>query len=71
MKTSGIDFAFPATERHLENGLTKREYFAVAIFQGMLAGGSGISLDDRIGARQTRVAVELADSLIAALNQKE
>lgn len=62
---AGKEFAMPRTG----NGLTKREYFAGQIFSGIYAGlaGTGANIDDASAAKW---AVDGADALIAALNQK-
>lgn len=57
--------AFPSRSIHLGSGLTKREYFAAMILQGMCAyehvnGPSG-------GGVLVQVAVRTADQLIKAL----
>lgn len=64
--THGSDLAYPFVEtRQMQGesisfGLTKREHFASLALQGLLAaGGFGSPCKD---------AVDLADSLIAALN---
>lgn len=69
MKTNPNESAFarPAFQAEIgthdeSDGLTKREYFAVTILQGMLA--SGINYLD-----QSRDAVHFADHLIDALNE--
>lgn len=66
MKTDGNEpaFARPGDEQWLGAvGLTKREYFAAIILQGMCAqGGTHIH-------RTPQAAVSMADSLIDALNK--
>lgn len=59
--------AVPVEFQYAENGLTKREAFAMAAMQGMLAGNATYNgkSDDR-GAL-ARDAVAHADALLAAL----
>lgn len=49
-------------------GLTKREWFAGLAMQGVLAGPDSPNFEDDSVARS---AVDLADALIAALNEEE
>lgn len=53
------------TEYGYEPGLTKREYFAAMATQGMLAGW-----DAAPAAEIARASVDMADELIAALNDR-
>ena len=53
--------AFPTSENGQNHGLTKREYFAVAILQGMLANGYTTEY------RTVNEAIETADKLIEQL----
>lgn len=59
MKTNPTDDAFGSPFDH---GLTKREYFAAAALNGLLAGKYN-------PLEVEKVAVEFADLLIAALNK--
>lgn len=49
-------------------GLTKREYFAAAAMQGLLAGEDPLPENQRPAELQAHLAVRHADALIAALN---
>ncbi len=70
MTTSGNDSAFPLPANLKEglhdrdfSGLTKREYFAVHLFEGVIAKLSvNCTLQDK-----AKYAVEAADALIKAL----
>lgn len=50
--------------------LTKREYFASAIFSGLLSGVNGLGFDDT-QKQYAQIAVSMADHLIEALNKNE
>lgn len=71
MNTSGSDSAFPVPIHLKEglhgrefSGLTKREYFAVHLFEGVIAKLSvNCTLQDK-----AKYAVEAADALIKALS---
>lgn len=71
MKINKYDPAFPTDDYFDEKitntlpGLTKREYFAALAMQGLLANPafSNTTFDD------TKTAVEIADALIARLNE--
>ena len=70
MHTNKYDPAFPTHDYFDEKltgivpGLTKREYFAAMALQGLLANsGLNDNPDD------AKTAVEIADALIARLNQ--
>ncbi|MBK1987272.1 hypothetical protein A0J48_006940 [Sphaerospermopsis aphanizomenoides BCCUSP55] len=68
MTTRGYDPAFPSLDSEgstLDDGLSKREYFAVTIMQGLLAGGKHLL------ASTPGEAVRLADLLINRLNANE
>jgi hypothetical protein len=57
--------ALPTTTTNSRNGLTKRDYFAVAILQGLLA-GRGPSFDQ---AEDVAQAIKMADKLIVGLSK--
>lgn len=71
MTTSGSDSAFPlpadlkeGLHGHDFTGLTKREYFAVHLFEGVIAKLSvNCTLQDK-----AKYAVEAADALVRALS---
>lgn len=70
-----IDCAFPViVNRELYPGLTKREYFAAAALQGLLANSYSKPGTQPLSEAPIKVfgesAVRLADALIEALNQK-
>ena len=69
-KTNPDDFAFACVDgnSHLQEGLTKREYFAAMAMQGILS--SDINTNLSIGT-VTEYAVRQADSLIKALNNEQ
>lgn len=77
MKTEPNSYTFPRPEYCTDlyrSGLTKREYFAAAALQGVLANPhdnakktEGMTIDAAIA----RVAVNLADALIEALNKEQ
>lgn len=72
MKTIGNNLAFTNYVTHDENGyvgggLTKRELFAALILQGLCANSA--NMDNSTGS-DARVAVNAADQLIKALNEK-
>jgi hypothetical protein len=55
---------------HAGIGLTKREYFAAMIFQGILSGVSGVEAHSGAHpASWSETAVDAADALIEALNK--
>lgn len=71
----GAEPAYPVANRmdrygdmlYGADGLTKREAFAMAAMQGLLANGTGnYALPDRAAS----MAVVVADLLLAALNQE-
>jgi len=64
-KTEPNQAAFACVDgnSHLQEGLTKREYFAAMALQGLLADGHYAS------AGVTKRAVDLADELIKSLNE--
>ena len=65
MKTDPDAPAYPIVgSRYNEHGLTKREAMAMHICAGMMANPDF----DMGAARVTKVSVEFADALIAALN---
>lgn len=74
--TIGADMAFPANGLHKDStyenadwtGLSKREYFAAAALQGMLASGDG---EEEHPTRIAEYAVECADALLKALSAAE
>lgn len=72
-KTDIPEFAFPAG-RAAEDygfGLTKREYFAAAAMQGLLAQSKGFTGSyEAFVASVTKVSVTFADALIQALADK-
>ena len=68
MQTRKDDNAFPIFDREgfsLSEGITKREYFAAAALQGLLA--TSVPLG---GKTVAQLAVEAADSLIFELNKQ-
>lgn len=66
IKADDPAFATSSTTRHSgTNGLTKREYFAAAAMQGLLANSKNLQVV--IGES----AVIMADALIKALNKPE
>lgn len=66
MATNANDPAFGDTEATMRAGLTKREYMAAAVMQG-LAACPVADLPDGL-AKIAAAAVNWADALIAALN---
>jgi hypothetical protein len=60
--------SFADSEMHMGNnkGLTKREYFAAMVLQGILARGFNPDLFEKNGSE---IAVNWADALINALNR--
>ena len=70
METKPTDFAFPhalgdvTQYQHIDCGLTKREFFAVIALLGLTA-------KEGCYTRNAHFAVELADTLIDRLNEKE
>ncbi len=74
MKTNAND---PAITAHLEQvyqGLTKREYFAVAAMQGILANGCFQVNSEAVDQRTfhaAMTAVQAADVLIEELNKEK
>lgn len=64
--TKATDCAFPSVEG-AAYGLTKREYFAAAALQGMLANET-MADDAATPSGAGMAAVNIADALIAALN---
>lgn len=70
MDSPGEQSAFPlpaSGEERTGRGLTKREYFAVHLFEGVIAKLSvNCTLQDK-----ANYAVEAADALLKALNQKD
>ena len=71
--TDKEDAAFPrpnGTESNSEFGLTKREYFAIQILNGMVANAAWehMSAEDMFGGAQ-KYAVMAADKLIEELNK--
>lgn len=66
--THGHDPAFPVADEHgyTSGGTTKREEFAKAAMQGLLAGSSSLKKEEL-----TQFAVSHADSLVAALNANQ
>lgn len=72
-ETDPQDNAFPQENNFtMEFGLTKREYFAAMALQG-LAGDTGIQYygDPMFIKSTAEQAVDLAEALISALNEKE
>jgi len=74
--TNPNDLAYPLQFDHETTGkgwfpgLTKREYFAVLATQGIMAGVSGQeSLASVHPTSWATIGVEVADALIAALNE--
>ncbi|MBL8677362.1 MAG: hypothetical protein JNJ47_08140 [Alphaproteobacteria bacterium] len=72
-KTYKEDAAFArpnGTESNAEFGLTKREYFAIQILNGMMANAAWehMSADEMFGVAQ-KYAVKAADALIEELNK--
>ena len=66
MKTDPNDLAFPyPSTSKMDKGLTKREYFALHILEGLLSGRS--SLFSASGLIED--AVDYADALIKRLNE--
>jgi hypothetical protein len=57
--------AFPTPNGTARPGLTKREYYAGLLMQGILASGGGSSAE-----LEARFAVQAADALIAQLNKE-
>lgn len=74
MATSGSDHAFPASPnlpgevpRRESEGLTKREYFAVHLFEAVVSRlSTNCTLQDK-----AKYAVEAADALVKALGSEE
>lgn len=64
MKTVPDVSAFGSSENQYSYGLTKREYFAAQIMAGFAAHKG----EPTIGSDAADVAVNWADSLVAALN---
>jgi len=62
MATDANSQAFPKGQ-YAKEGLTKREYFAAQALNGLCANAGNNSEDD------IRLSVELADKLIAKLNE--
>ena len=56
----------PTHKDHTEHGLTKREAFAMAAMQGLLAGGDSTSGSEVI----SEVSAQMADALLAALEEE-
>ena len=70
MKTNGNDAAFAVKDDNfLQEGLSKREYFAAMAMQGMLAAGDG-EFSFAHHTRISKLAVAHADVLIEALNKE-
>jgi hypothetical protein len=57
--------AIPATTTNTRNALTKREYFAAAVIQGLFA-NHGPSFDP---ADDVALAIKIADKLIVGLSK--
>lgn len=71
VRTIPDDLAFPILDRqNLRGGLTKREEFAKAAMQGLLAGAWRDNLDIQGKTDVTNMAVKMADILIDALNKE-
>lgn len=67
MKVNANSPAYPVLDAHLVEGLTKREWMAATILQGVLAAGNyGESYEDE-AARQ---AVKYTDTLLTELEKK-
>lgn len=68
--TDGNDMAYPIeTGARLETGLSKREAFAMAALQGLLASdvsGLPVTIEN-----YSEASVKYADALIAALNKPQ
>lgn len=58
----------PAFPTHLENGLTKREYFAALVMQGICAAEAD-NEEPMIYKRVAAASVLMADALISELNK--
>jgi len=60
------DYAYPKSGKMGQDGLTKRELFAIQIYAGMS------TIPDNMSSRKqsARLAVECADALIKALEEK-
>lgn len=75
MKTNPNDPAHPLVTEYRDNnggtrpGLTKREYFAAAALQGLLANPVFISEQSDFAIR--KAAVEHADGMIERLNKEQ
>lgn len=55
---------------HQAMGLTKREYFAIKILQGIMSrSNEGISIENGIAVNECKTAVIIADELLKQLNK--
>lgn len=65
MEPDDAAFGYDGNRRH-SPGMTKREYIATAILQGLRASGMAFGYEEF-----AEIAVEQTDALIAALNAKD
>jgi hypothetical protein len=63
------DAAFPVAPDSENCGLTKREYIAAQVLGSLVVGEGMFIADAGLGGRYARVAVHLADELLAALGE--
>ena len=72
-KTRPDDFAFACVDgnSHLQEGLTKREYFAALAIQGIYANQNYNATQEFHFTNAAQDAVKQADALIKALNNEQ
>ena len=68
------EFAFPSGDAGrvgYSGGLTKREYFALHIMQGIFSNSGNIGKTDNIFLLCSKAAIQAADALLAELAKHE